>query len=325
MRIALVGCGSIGQRHARNLCQLGEREIVLYDSADGRAAAAARECGGRPVLSIAEALERADLALICTPPSSHVPIAMAAIDSGSHVFIEKPLSHSLEGVHDLLQRARELSRSVLVGYNLRFHQALRRVKEIVETGEIGRPLITRAEFGQFLPDWRSGRDYRDGYNAMASMGGGVILDVSHEIDYVLWLAGEASSVFCAGGHLSSLEMDVEDAAAITLKMRDGGIAEVHVDSIQRSYTRQCKIVGENGTIFWDYAKGVQTYRAETRQWDDEAIRPDPNTMYVEEMRHLLSVVRGESLPVVDGWQGLRVLEAALAARRSLQTGSEVAL
>jgi len=324
--IVVVGCGSIGQRHLGNLRRLHAGPLLAVDPMAERRTRAKEEHGAEAFERPEEALaKRPVAALICTPPHLHLAGARQAIEAGAHVFIEKPLSHTLEGVAELLEQARQRERLVCVGYNLRFHAGLRRLKELLDAGAIGRPLALQAEFGQYLPDWRPARDYRQGYNAHAAMGGSIILDASHELDYVRWLAGEVDRVFCVAGHVSRLEMDTEDLAAITLQMAQGVIAEVHLDCVQRGYSRRCKVIGEEGTLAWDLNAGVRWLAGQDKGWREFPMVPDPNDMYVEEMRHVLQCLRGECAPCVDGATGRRVLEIAVAACRSAATGQPVSV
>jgi len=322
MKALVVGCGSIGTRHVRNLRAL-DVAVSAFDPDVMRANATCSDVGASAVGSLDEGLDDGpELVLVCTPPHLHVEAARRAADAGAHLFIEKPLSHSLEGVADLLDTAAERGRVVCVGYNLRFHAGLQKVKSLLEDGAIGTPLVVRAEVGQYLPTWRPARDYRAGYIVSEATGGGIILDGSHEIDYVRWLAGEVCRVYCAAAHVSSLEMETEDTAAITLRFAQGAIGEIHLDCIQRGYARGCKIIGEEGTIVWEYARGVTLIGADGAS-QEFAIAPDPNEMYVEQMKHVLAVAAGDESPQVDGQTGRRVLEIALAAKRSAQLGKEI--
>lgn len=324
-RFLVVGCGSIGQRHIRNLRALGVSDIAAYDPDAARLKHVAQEYEAAPYASVEAGLaDRPEVVLVCTPPHRHTAIARQAIDAGAHVFLEKPIAHVLEGVPELLQAAHDRERILYVAYNLRFHAGLRKLKELLAEGAIGRLLAIRAEVGQYLPDWRPTQDYRHGYNVSAAMGGGIILDASHELDYVRWLGGEVESVYCAAGHLSDLEMDVEDTAAITLRLQKGVLAEVHLDCVQRGYARSCKLIGADGTLIWDFKEGVRQLLPD-KTWRGYAIAPDPNEMYVAELRHFLACVRGEETPLVPGEEGRRVLEIALAARQSARTGCEVAV
>jgi predicted dehydrogenase len=324
--ILVVGCGSIGQRHLRNLRALGVVDLAAFDPLPDRLQQVTHDLAVSPCPTLDAGLARRPVAvLVCTPPHLHTPLALQAVEAGAHVFVEKPLAHGRDGLDRLLGEARRRGRVLHVGYNLRFHAGLRKLKDLLDDAAIGRPLVFRAEVGQYLPDWRPNHDYRQDYTANAAMGGGIILDASHELDYVRWIGGEVEAVYCAAGHLSSLELDVEDTAAITLRLASGALAEVHLDCVQRGYARNCKIVGEDGTLTWDYSAGVRWLAADSPTEQVFSLCPDGNEMYLEEMRHFLQCVHGECTPLVDGAEGRRVLEIALAAKQSAALRREVAV
>ena len=141
-----------------------------------------------------------DFVVICTPPVFHVEQALLALQSHAHVFIEKPLSHESSGIERLIAEARRNDRNVQVGYNLRFHPGLQILKDLIDSGKIGRVLWLNAESGQYLPDWRPWQNYRDSYSARKDLGGGIILDGSHELDYICWLLGRPTGVSCRAEH-----------------------------------------------------------------------------------------------------------------------------
>ncbi len=310
----VVGSGSIGERHLRNLRSLGELDLHAVDPADA-ARSRAEALGATTHRSLDSALAvRPRAVLICTPPVDHIRSARAALSAGAHVFIEKPISHDLEGVAAAIQEAASRKLVLAVGYNLRAHPGLRKVKDLIGSGVIGRLLSIRAEFGQDLASWRPARDYRETYSARDALGGGILLDASHEIDYVRWLAGEIRDVAAVTGRLSSLEIDVEDIAALVMTLTSGALAEIHLDCIQVGYARSCKVIGSAGTVVWDWHDGVELLTAKARE--RFAIDADANAMYVEELRQFLSSVDGGGAPLVSGEDGRRVLEVVVAAKRS---------
>ena len=322
--VLVIGCGSIGLRHLENLRGLGIRSVLAFDPDPARTAAAVERFSAMPCRTLAEGLERRPAAaLICTPPARHLPPAREALAAGCHLFIEKPLASDLQGVDALLEEARRADRVICVGYNLRFEDGMLRVKRMVEEGEIGRVLSLRAEYGQYLPDWRPQRNYRETYTASAVEGGGIILDGSHELDYARWLCGEVAGVTCSAGRFSSLEMDVEDLAEITLRMERRLACQVHLDCVDRAYTRRCRLIGEEGTLEWDVKAGIRRFGARTRSWSEEPGCPDLNRMFRAEMAHFLACVRGEESPRAGGADGKRVLQIALAALRSAAERREV--
>lgn len=330
MRFFVIGCGSIGKRHIRNLLSLEAGAVLAYDPVESRR----REMGEMPQVEIVDSIDGAwgwkpDAVLVCSPNIHHVEHAVRAVEHDCHLFIEKPLSHQMEGVDRLIQLIRKKKRVSLVGCNMRFHPGLKKVKELVEQGAIGPIVGARAEFGQYLPDWRPQSDYRRSYSARRDLGGGIVLDAIHEIDYLRWLAGGVKMVSCLMDKVSHLEMDVEDAASMVLRFENGAIGEVHVDCIQRSYKRACRIIGEEGTIEWDFSKGeVLWFSAESREWR-RFVNPDGwqvNDMYLDELRHFLHCLSDPAVQSVqDAAEGARALEIALAAKQSSRQSMHIHL
>jgi len=318
----VVGCGSIGRRHACNLLSLGAREIAVFDASRERRKQLASELGVDTVENLEQGWERKpDVVIIALPTSLHVPLALEAARRGSHLFVEKPLSDRLDNVDNLLEMVRQQGLVTLVGCNMRFHPGLVAIKKLLDEQAVGRIIAARVEVGHYLPDWHPWEDYRQGYSARKELGGGVILDAIHEIDYIRWLLGEVAVVACLAGKFSRLQIDTEDIAAMLLRFESGAVGEIHLDYVQRTYSRTCQIIGDEGTIHWDYTEGqVRWYSAQTKEWlvFSNPTDWDPNQMYVEEMSHFLRCLGGEVRPALDVFEAARVLQIALAAKASAQ-------
>ena len=328
-RLLVVGSGSIGKRHIDNLLKLEAGEVFACDVRAERRAEAADRFGVETFATLSDALARQpDVAVVAVPPSLHIPVALEAADRGCHLFIEKPLAAAIERVGDLLDIVKRCRLTALVGCNMRFHPGLARVKDLLDRGAVGAVVSARASFGQYLPDWHPYEDYRSGYSARRDLGGGIILDAIHEIDYLRWLAGEMQSVACFAGRLSSLEIETEDTAALLLRFANGAIGELHVDYVQRAYSRSAEIVGEKGTIRWDYtARAVRWYSADDSRWRvfDDPESWEANDMYLDEMRHFLRCLDGAESPALDLINAKRVLEIALAAKAAAENRGVVEL
>ena len=315
MKALLVGLGSIGRRHLENLRALGVPELWTWRFR----CTTATPADVRTFETLDAALElRPDLVLVCNPTSQHLPVARRALEAGCALFVEKPLSHTLAGVDDLVVLARRSGVPALVGFNMRFEPGLRHVHQLVADGAIGRPLSVRAHVGQYLPDWHPWEDYRQGVSAHNETGGGVVLDLIHELDYVRWIMGEVEEVAAIGGHLSSLEIETEDIAEILLRFTGGSVGSVHVDYLERTLARSCRVIGEEGTVTWDgVAREVSLYRPGRGRESFPQPDSERNQMYLDEMRHLLDCVAGKAEPVVSLEDAAAVLRIALAARESL--------
>ena len=303
---------------------LNEKDIVAFDIKPERCQEVKSRFGIGVLDNLADAWNtRPDVAMITAPTNMHVPLATTAADYGCHMFIEKPLSHSVEGLADLLHIVRRKNLVTLVGCNLRFHPGIKKIKQMIGDGAIGRVSAMRIEFGQYLPDWHPLEDYRQGYSAHAELGGGIILDSIHEIDYIRWMLGEIDTVACISGKLSDLEINTEDTAAILLRFSNAAIGEIHLDYVQRAYSRTCHIIGGEGTIKWDYKTGeIAWYSAESQAWQSHHNPSDwePNHMYLDELRHLLRCLNKEEETALDVFEASRVLQVALAAKESAKTG-----
>ena len=267
-RCLFVGLGGIGQRHLRNLRSLlGDSVTVsayrvrrerqtLNDTLQVVAGVDVEKQYGVEVCSDLERAlaEAPEIVFITNPSSLHVPVALAAARAGAHLFIEKPLSHSLEQVAELAELCDQKNLTTCVAYQLRHHPGFLRLQELVNANAVGRVLSVRAEVGEYLPGFHPYEDYRRMYAAQSALGGGVTLSQIHEIDYLCALFGAPRRVFSMGGHVSSLEVDVDDVALSLLEFAraDGSplFVELHQDFVQRPAQRATTIVGERGRIVW---------------------------------------------------------------------------
>jgi predicted dehydrogenase len=320
-RVLIAGAGSIGRRHLQNLRHLGVRDIRLYRTHPE----SLKEAPELPVFTdLKQALETKPQAVIVSNPTAfHTEIALVAARAGCHLFIEKPLAHSWDGVEELLSMVEEKRLVAMVGFDLRFDPGLCRIKGLIEQEQIGPLIAIHAQVGQYLPDWRTGEDYRDGMSAKKAAGGGVILDLIHELDYTSWFFGPIAQVACFADKLSTLEIETEDVASILLKFQCGAIGTVSLDYIQRFPSRTCRIIGELGTILWDYhAQKVVWYEHDNKSWEEfDYSGFERNDRFLAEMRHFLACLNGEESPKVDLSAGSSILKVALAAKRSASTGT----
>ena len=314
-RILIVGAGSIGRRHLGILKELGSVDLAVCEPDAERLRPAVAEHGVPGFESLESALgEFAPAAvLVCTPPVLHIEQARQAVAAGADVFIEKPLSASLDGVAELEAEAAEAGRIVQVGYNLHFERSLRHVKQLVDEGAVGRILWARIEFGQYLPDWRPWQDYRISYTARRELGGGILLDASHELAYAIWLLGEPVEAVSLAGRVSALDVDVEDCATVLLRFAGGAQADIHVDFVQRVPTRSCTLAGENGTIDWDALAHTVRIRRPGVADRFDAFPTGDNDAYRTELVHFLDCVAHRREPQVGLGLGRLVLELALDA------------
>lgn len=324
-RILIAGLGSIGLRHLNNLLQLGEKDILLLRTRNEPV----KEAPDLPVFtSLQDALnQKPDAVIVSNPTSHHMEVAVQAAKAGCHLFLEKPLSHTWENVNELLAAAKEKGLIGMVGFDMHFDPGLQKVRQLIKDGTIGHITAIQAQVGQYLPDWHPWEDYRKGVSAQVKTGGGVILDLIHEIDYVTWLMGKAKEVVSMNGHVSSLEIETEDTASILIRFQNNAIGTINLDYIQRTLSRSCRIIGEGGTITWDLMnQKVSWYLVEDKAWHDFSYAGfQRNDRFLAEMKHFLDCLQGKSEPEVNLESGSRSLKIALAAKESGKTGKVVVL
>ncbi len=317
-RYLVVGSGSIARRHIANLRKIAPDCEVGCVSASGRMLSL-DETGATIIFpKLQEAIAWNPLfAVIASPAPFHLANATEVLESNIPVLIEKPLTDSIESfvrVSGLLDRHKH---QVGVGYNLRYLSSAKKMKELVDAHAVGRISSILVDMGQYLPDWRPGTDYRSNVSARRSLGGGVLLELSHEFDYVTWLFGRFDHVYCLASNSGQLAIDVEDRADVVLSRADGLVVHLHMDFLQRKATRVCKVIGEQGNLVWDLIansitlenqNGVQVLFA-----DQGA---DRNEMYLEQLKHFSDVVNGQAIPNVgldDAVYVVRLIDAMRAS------------
>lgn len=325
-RFLVIGCGSIGKRHLGNLQQIGIKDIIAFDVREDRRQEVQGRFGVQAFPDLSCALSQGCLvALICSPPSLHLEHALMAAQANCHLFIEKPITDRLDGLDRLLNELELRNLVTLVGCNYRFHPGMQKVRALLQEQAIGRPVSLRARFGQYLPDWHPWEDYRQGYSARRVLGGGVVLDRIHEFDYATWLLGKVDQVYAMSGHLSHLDIDTEDVAEVLLRFCCGAVGSIHLDYVRRTYDCSLEVVGDRGTIQWSYQDHtVRWYLAGEGKWQSlQWPGYDDNEMYLVEMRHFLRVLEGQEPAELDAAAAKQVLEVALAAKRSAESGEKV--
>jgi predicted dehydrogenase len=338
-----VGLGGIGQRHLRNLRALfgdsvavdayrvRREQQVLDDQLAVVENASLESRYGLSVYSDLDAAlaQRPDVVFVTNPSSLHVDVARRAAEASAHVFIEKPVSHSLEGVLELAAYLEQKQLVGFVAYQLRRHPGFRKLSQRLSEGAIGRVLSVRAEVGEYLPNFHPYEDYRRMYAARRDLGGGVTLSQIHELDYLIALFGAPRRAFAMGGKVSSLEVDVDDLTSgiIEFPGRDGGriIAELHQDFFQRPTARRCLVIGESGRLEWSLSeRAFRRWDASGALVEEEDYGSYPrNQAFVEELNYFFECVQERTQPDVNVRAGARSLSLALGLLESQASGRVV--
>jgi predicted dehydrogenase len=323
----VVGGGSIGKRHLTNMQRMGV-DVVAVDPDPTVREGLTTELDIETYAALSEGLTEfdPDFVVVCTPNRYHVEVAKQAAEAGCHLFIEKPLSHDLNGINELKTVLSQQNLVSLVGCNLRFNPELRKIHRLLQSERIGPVVAARIEAGSYLPEWFPDSDYTDSYSAREDLGGGVILDYIHEINYARWFFGEFETVSALAGQRTQLDIETNDVAGILAETTDGIVCEFHLDYIQREYSRSCHIIGENGTIRWSWENEQVDWYVADEDTHSTYERPADwkmNDMYIKEMKHFLSCIRSHEATTCPVSCGERDLAVALAARQSAESGRHV--
>lgn len=345
MRILIAGLGAIGQRHARNLRALRpDAELLAWRSRGRRGVVTEQlerddtrdveaELGIRAFGALDDALaERPDAVFVCTPTSVHLEVAQRSADVGCHLFIEKPVSHTMSGVERLRATVEANRLTAMVGCQWRFHPLVRHLRTLLHSAAFGPLRGAHIDYAEYLPDWHPYEDYRQSYAAREALGGGVVLTQIHDYDLAWWLFGAPHRVRAKGGHLSELEIDVEDTVDATLETSSVAV-RVTQSMATRPPRRSIIVEGERGRAVLDLLGG--TFVA-------EALPPlapvapiadyQRNQMFVDEAAQFLDCLEvpagssaGRAAPAVPLSEGIEVLRIALAVRESMRRGETVEL
>lgn len=341
MKILMIGLGSIGQRHLRNIKRvLGEEaEILAYrvrglqrtfsDTMQIRdRVSLEEEYHIRSFASLTEALlEKPELAFITNPTNMHIPCAIQCAKAGCHLFLEKPVSDSLEGIDELQKTAQDMGIKIFVGYQNRFHPAIRMLKEVLDAGSLGKILSVHSVVGERLTTMHTYEDYKETYMARKDMGGGVVTNqLVHEMDYLYYLFGKPVSVYALGGTIGNLGIDVEDNCDALFLMENGTervAVNVHADFYQSPPSRFVKVIGEKGQIQADLINGTVTKTVSDVTEHIAFTEFVRNDMFIEELKLFLSCVKEGGKEAITLEDGIVSLKMAMAIKESMQTGGVV--
>ncbi|MBI2055489.1 MAG: Gfo/Idh/MocA family oxidoreductase [Candidatus Sungbacteria bacterium] len=323
MKFLIAGTGSIGRRHYKNILSLGYRDIAVVRS-KRHTDAPQREFFAKYRPQVFYSLEAAltgkpDAVFVCNPTSLHVSTARSAIRAGSHVFIEKPISHTRAGIDALLREARQRKKVVYVGYNFRHHPLLKTAKRILEGKKLGTLHSARFITGEYLPDWHPWENYRKSYAARKDLGGGVVLTQSHDLDLIYWLLGKPQSVAAVvrtGKELGANSVD--HVASMIFTTEHCPTAFSHLDYLERSPTKHFIISGSRGRITWDYyGNTLRLIKPKGKMLLFKTPSGfERNHMYVAELNDFIRCIRQGKQPATDVAAGRVILEMALRAKEA---------
>jgi len=318
VKVLVSGAGSIGKRHLRNLRSVGVQKLSVCDPDEENRTEIAEELSIPDYVDLEEGLsnENPDIVFICSPSKLHIEQALIAAKAGAHLFIEKPLSNTLEGIDELTKEVQARGLICMVGCNMRFHHGPATVKKLLSEGIIGKIQEAEVYTGSYLPNWRPQQDYKQSYSA-DPVQGGAILDCIHEIDLALWYLGPATLTKADLEKATPIEIDVEGTADLHLDHQNGAKSSVHLSFMEPDYNRFCRITGSEGSVHWD----INKKKVEVMDTDGSVIEShsepegyDMNQMFIDEITYFLECVQSQKNPDGNLEDAIRALSIALEAK-----------
>ena len=308
--VAVIGLGNIAKRHRSNLKNLFPSCKLLAMSASGRLPDELISDCDEVVSTIDEVIKsRTELVIVASPAPFHVQHTLPLIKAGIPTLIEKPLSTTSLDSELLIKTSKMYNSVVSVGYCLRYLPSTRHVKNALDSGVIGKLYNAYIEIGQYLPDWRSGIDYRKSVSAQEKLGGGALLELSHELDYAQWLLGMLDLKHAILRRSEELDLSVEDSVDLVFLNGSNAVVNVHMDMLQRKAYRRCRFVGSAGVLEWDLIKN-SLYLIDCESTVSLYNEPnwDKNQMYLNMLSDFICKIEGKAHSCIDISEAHRTVE-----------------
>lgn len=323
--ILIVGTGSVGRRHARNLHALGAK-ISCFDPREDRLDEAAREVplAGRHTAWDTALGSKVDGVVIASPPSFHVDQSIEWLSRGVPVLLEKPVSPDLASAERLARSVADARAPLLLGYTYRWWPPLLEMKKRIDAKAAGTLRHARFVMSAHLADWHPWERYQDFFMASRELGGGALLDESHFLDLMLWFFGRPNAIGGKVEHLSSLEITTDDNVDLLAEYDGNFRVTIHLDLFGRPHEKSITVAGEDGTLqcLFD-PNAVRQSSDAAGNWQSTPFTCERNEMFAAVAREFLDVMAGRMVPSCTIQDGVEVLRLVEAARRSSESGCRV--
>ncbi|GAA6133777.1 Gfo/Idh/MocA family oxidoreductase [Oceaniserpentilla sp. 4NH20-0058] len=249
---AVIGLGSIAKRHRSNLKKLYPRSKVFAISSSGRVPQEVVIDADIICDSFDDLIQASpNMVIVASPAPFHLEHVKKLLMKNIPLIIEKPITSKVEDALELQELVNNAGVSVIVGYCLRYLSSAIKIKQLIDENVLGTVHSCIANVGQYLPDWRPQIDYRVSVSAREELGGGVLLELSHEFDYIQWLLGDLSFESGILQTSPALNTSVEVVADLILRTSQDVACSLHLDFLQREPHRVCSFIGEKGRLDWD--------------------------------------------------------------------------
>jgi len=298
--ILVIGGGSIGERHINNLLNQGYSQVAVlrkrnlpFRNPDLN--------NIKVVTSEAEALLlKPKAAIICTPTSMHAEQTIWCLQYGMHVLVEKPVSHNLDQWAELKKAVQNSGKLLYVGYMMRFHPLVIKMREIIENKSLGKLISFTSHWGEYLPNWHPWEDYRNSYAAKSELGGGASLTLSHDLDLVNYLASNPlTEYYQLQNHASTLEVTAVAGADFLLKYANGTTGHVHLNYFEQPSNRFLHLIFANGRLEFYFLKNELHILTPNRSEIIKTEKFERNQLFESELKHFFSLIESNDIKRVS--------------------------
>ena len=324
--LAIVGLGSIGRRHLRLISEIRpDIKIIVVRSGHG-SACDEEKMAVKITDSIGDAIkEGIQAAIISSPATLHLKQSLELAKNGIHLLIEKPISHTSDRVKELLKIVNENRITTMVGYVLRYDLGAIKFKNWLDNKIKGKILHARIECGSYLPDWRPDQDYRKTVSALSELGGGVLLELSHEVDYLYWFFGKPKDVQAQIRNSGTLDINVEDQVDLLVTSEQGYCISVQIDFNRRHVERKCKVLTTEGELIWDAVNKNVTWKGVNKEQFKYEYNNERNSIYRKQLEVFFDCIENDNDPIVTVKDGINVISLIDAVRNASEKGIKVSL
>ena len=324
--LAIVGLGSIGRRHLRLISEIRpDIKIIVVRSGHG-SACDEEKMAVKITDSIGDAIkEGIQAAIISSPATLHLKQSLELAKNGIHLLIEKPISHTSDRVKELLKIVNENRITTMVGYVLRYDLGAIKFKNWLDNKIKGKILHARIECGSYLPDWRLDQNYRKTVSALPELGGGVLLELSHELDYLHWFFGNPVDVQAQIRNSGTLDINVEDQVDLLVTSKQGYPITVQIDFNRRHIERKCKVLTTEGELIWDAVNKNVTWKGVNKEQSKYEYNNERNSIYRKQLEVFFDCIENDNDPIVTVKDGINVISLIDAVRNASEKGIKVSL
>jgi len=320
MKFLVVGLGSMGKRRIRNLLYLGEKNIIGFDMKKERREECEQKYQIRTFDNIEKALrENPDALIISTPPNHHIEYEVLAAKNNKHFFCEAGVL--TEGVENLIKMCKKKAIIAAPSATFRFNESVRKIKKLVDDGKIGTISTLTYHMGQYLPDWHPWEPISKFYVGQRQTSATREM-VPFEMEWITWIFGDVKKISCLKGKTSDLPVNIDDVYQVIFEFENGILGHLLVEVISRTPTRILRVVGDEGTIEWDWLGDVvRLYDIKKKRWIEfkekrgfkEKGYVAKENMYIEEMKNFVNAIKGKEsylYSLDDDLKILRLLESS---------------